>query len=260
MNNLTTTMEDIAAHIQAGKIIFAPSHAPAVIVPEGFTLKDIEYLRDRPARIREHAKIATAQSFIDYVRMHSTQTSILLADEEARRIRALIDYHDDEANHKDHTATYTCKLSKEWREWSAADNKRLNQLQFAEFIEDHVNDITDPVGAELLDMTNRFHVVRNSVFGSVQRLATGEFSIQYSQENQKGSIEFPETITLAIAPFHAGERYELKARVRYRVDDGKLALWYQLISPEKVLEHAFSEVKAAISTALSGLPMLDGDI
>lgn len=49
----------------------------------------------------------------------------------------------------------------------------------------------------------------------------------------------PEQIVLSIPVFENEAPAELHARLRYRVKDGQLAIWYELIRPHKVLEAAF---------------------
>ncbi len=113
-------------------------------------------------------------------------------------------------------------------------------------LEDRAGDIVTPTGAELLEIATKFQVIRKAVFGSAIRLATGEFQFNYSDENDKGTIEVPEVITLGLAPFHNGESYEVQARLRYRLREGKLAFTFKLINPERVIEDAFNSVVESV--------------
>lgn len=44
-----------------------------------------------------------------------------------------------------------------------------------------------------------------------------------------------------------GKVGELEARLRYRIDEGRLAFWYDLLRPHKVLENAVMDVWKEIS-------------
>ncbi|WP_244277521.1 DUF2303 family protein [Pantoea septica] len=96
--------------------------------------------------------------------------------------------------------------------WEEHDETAMGQKAFTEFLEDRAGDIVTPTSAELLEIATKFPVVCKAVFGSAIRLATGEFQFNYSDENDKGTIEVPEVITLGLALFHSGKSYEVQAR------------------------------------------------
>ena len=234
------------------------SSAPFALVPEGFKVESLEKTLEHPLQIRQKVNLKTAASFIAYVIRFGDQFSTIFADQDNRAFRAILDFHAQGENHEEHTASwnnhtadYACPLSREWQAWSQHDSDKMNQLQFAEFLEDRAQDIVSPSGAELLDIALKFNVTRKSVFSSGIRLSSGEVQFQFSDQNEKKStVEVPEEFTIGLAPFHNGEPYEVKARLRYRINDGCLLIWYQLIEPEKVIEDAFAGVMAEIEEKL----------
>ncbi|PID44063.1 MAG: hypothetical protein CSB48_02785 [Proteobacteria bacterium] len=170
--------------------------------------------------------------------------SLIFADHPNLRITGIIDYHESEdaPGWCQHRVEYKCPLSRQWQRWNEVNQKYLSQTQFAEFIEDNIADIVHPDGQELMEMVLQFQQIQKAVFGSSHRLQSGEFSIQYSQENQKGTFELPETITLGIPVFHNGEKYEVKAKLRYRIKEGELKLMLALKESERITEDAFTGV------------------
>lgn len=52
-------------------------------------------------------------------------------------------------------------------------------------------------------------------------------------------------------------RYAVEARLRYRIDGGKMQMWYELVRPHKILEDAVSAVWDEIADAL-GATVLNG--
>ncbi|WP_419182137.1 DUF2303 family protein [Klebsiella pneumoniae] len=53
----------------------------------------------------------------------------------------------------------------------------------------------------------------------------------------------------------------MDARIRYRLRDGQLVLWYELIEPKKIIEHAFQEIVADMENQLGDeLPIYEGSI
>lgn len=68
----------------------------------------------------------------------------------------------------------------------------------------------------------------------------------------------PEKLTLAIEPFEGAGRYPVEAYLRYRVDNGQLTLWVELVRPEEVLRTAFDAIRAEIAKSVDPVPMLAG--
>ncbi|WP_253643503.1 DUF2303 family protein [Yersinia pseudotuberculosis] len=106
--------------------------------------------------------------------------------------------------------------------------------------------------------SSKLSVKRSSVPLCAWRLATGEFQFNYSDENEKGTIEVPELITLGLAPFHNGESYEVQARLRYRLREGKLTFTFKLVNPERVVEDAFNSIVEKVKEGVSVAHVLDG--
>ena len=84
-------------------------------------------------------------------------------------------------------------------------------------------------------MVLAFQETRKSEFKSVRRLQDGTFSFAFSDEKGGSQASLPEEIMLSLPPFHNGSYYALKARLRYRLRDGDLSLWYELIEPKLIV-------------------------
>lgn len=232
---------------------------PLMVLPEGYTVADLEDYLPAPRRIRRKQAFRSVDSFIDYVGRFATEASVVFADEHNTCLKAIIDYHQSAESPSwcDHVATYDCPFSKEWKEWMAYNGKNIAQSDFAEFLEERAQDVVKPAGAELLEIALQFKVIRQACFGSAIRLNTGEFQFQFSEENQKGTVELPEIIHIGVAPFHNGEKYEVKARLRYRLREGRLTLSYHLVDPHRFVEHAFNELCTKVNDSLDGVAVYD---
>lgn len=232
---------------------------PLVQIPEGYRAQDLEDFLPAPRRIRQRVTLQSAASFIEYCTRFVAPGSTVLADSEACALLAVLDYPSasDLPEWCDHRATYQAKLSKAWKIWQKYDGESLSQEAFSEFLEDRAADIVKPTGGELLEIATKFQVIRKAVFGSAIRLATGEFQFNYSDENDKGTIEVPEIITLGLAPFHNGESYEVQARLRYRLREGRLTFTFKLVNPERVVEDAFNSIVKKVKDGVTGALVLD---
>ncbi|WP_273890043.1 YfdQ family protein [Serratia marcescens] len=243
---------------------------PVAVVPDNHEVQTLEHFQLQPSLIRQAVRLLSASSLIAYVKKFADQRTAIFADKSQTRIEAVLDYHSaayspEWANHR---AVYDCPYSDEWQEWSARDKRAMNQTDFAEFLENHIHDIAPvsddykgPSGTALLEMVLAFQETRKAEFKSVRRLQDGTFQMSYSDEKSgSGNTSLPENISLAIAPFHNGVRYQVEARIRYRLKDGGLALWYELIEPKKIVEHAFTEIVVDLENQLENIPVYEGSI
>ena len=178
----------------------------------------------------------------------------LWADIDNRTIKAYCDGYD---GWRRHTATLQLKTSREWVEWASIDGKLLDQVTFAEFIEDHLSTIADPDGAKLLDICQTLQVHTSAQFKQQSILANGQRVFRYEEDleakaGQKGDLQIPGTLTLALRPFQGSERVGITARFRFQVRDGVLRLGVKLAEPEAALEEAFS---AIVGHVQAGVPV-----
>lgn len=253
----------IAAHTTSTPI-------PTAVVPRDHEVESLERYQLQPSLIRQSVNMVAVQSLVGYVARFKDQRSVIFADNTKTQVVAVLDYHQSPASPQwgNHKAVYDCPFSKEWREWLGQNKKGMNQTDFGEFLENHIGDIAavsdtypGPSGVELLEMVLAFQETRKSEFKSVRRLQDGTMQMSYSDEkNGAGNTLLPEKISLAIAPFHNGNPYQVDARIRYRLREGQLVLWYELIEPEKIVEHAFSQIITDLQNDLPDVPVYEGSI
>lgn len=239
-----------------------------VAVAEGFTLTDVSKWLEAPMDKRGTVSLFTAQSFIDYVQAYRDADTLVACDLNTRTVTASLDYHrtgDGDPRHGLHRAVYGCRLTKEWEAWTRASGKRMTQMEFAEFLEDNLPDIASPAGALVLQMASDLSVKKDVAFASSSRLRDGQQQVNYSEtisdgSTSRGDLKLAETIVLGIAPFEGGDKYQIDARLRFRITDGKLALWVDLLRPHKVIEDAFNREVATITAALAPTRVVHGKI
>lgn len=236
-----------------------PGCTPFVAVPSGHQLESIEAFQDNPNRIRKALKVQTPESFILYFNKFCNDDSMVVLNDDSQSVTGLLDYHGvAEPSWCEHEVKYACPKSREWDTWTRYNKHKFDQLAFAEFIEENIKDFAEPSGGELLEIATKFSVIRTAVFNSGVKLQSGEFEFQFSeQNNSKGTVTVPEKIAIGIAPFHNGTKYRISARLRYRLRDGELKIWFELIEPEKVLEDAFNEVKTVIRNGIDKVMMIE---
>jgi len=245
-----------------------------IALPEGWTLKELddEERMLRPRRKRGTARLIDAESFIDYVKRHGTNkhTTVwckaLYAKGEVR-FKAILNGHGQEENGQnwcDHVATFQPEFSEEWKRWFGHDGKVFTQFEFAAFVEDNNKDIVGidgPSGAEMLHMALNLEANQDVRFKSAIRLQSGGVNITYVDEDDAQTLtqmKLFERFTIGVPVYAAYESFQVQARLRYRVREGKLSFWYELVRPDKILEAATESIIKMIEENTS-LPFFYGE-
>ncbi len=106
--------------------------------------------RDKPERRQGTARLTDLDSLIGHVTRFKDAGSALFAIDNrgAAAIVAVIDYHPEGAESDPrfgtHRARYDFPLSDEWKAWRGVDGQALDQIDFAEFLEDRIVDVMAP--------------------------------------------------------------------------------------------------------------------
>ncbi|WP_052481020.1 YfdQ family protein [Gilvimarinus agarilyticus] len=272
MDQQNQTPEYQAAYDAGAKQVIATKmgDTPIFIVPEGMKVEALdawaEERRERPLSLQQTVKVLSAQSFLDYYNRFATETSTVFVDTEDGKFTAVLDYHDSPAEpaHKHHLVVYACPKSKEWSVWLSNNNNKMEQEDFALFIEDNLKEIIEPNGAEMLEIASSLKAKKGVDFKSGIRLDNGETQFTYSetingQAGTTGQFSVPDKFTLSLRPFHGGAPYKVEARFRYRITQNGLILWYTLIRPHAVHEDATAEVLKIIRDGMSKGHLIEAD-
>ncbi|MYE01162.1 MAG: DUF2303 family protein [Alphaproteobacteria bacterium] len=130
--------------------------------------------------------------------------------------------------------------------WTEADGNAMSQTDFSRFLEENVKDIREPAGADVLEVARELEVQKKVHFNSTIRLSDGARTFGYSEDvagsTRQGQMKIPEAFQLGIPVFRGGELYAITARLRYRIDGGNLALWYDLLNPHEIERDAFGTI------------------
>jgi len=163
----------------------------------------------------------------------------------------------------DFRANIEFRPTPQWVKWKANDGKLLSQVDFAEFVEENLEDIADPAGATMLEIASQLQLVRSVNFRSKVTLQSGAFAFTHDQDDKAsvgaGTIDVPQTFTLGIPPIFGLAAYRVPARFRYRIAEGKLMLGYKLQRVETMMEQIVEDVIAKIErganvSVMDGLP------
>lgn len=247
---------------------------PIALVPHGVSLEGLEKHLPAPIRTRQKLNVLDAETFIDYVnRFSDAATAVFCNGPEGRTFIAVFDYHQPgEPAWGDHLATYRCPITVEWGRWKEQDRKRMDQAAFAEFIEDNVRDIVQPEGvssapspADMLEISRTLEAKKNISFRQGTRLDNGQVQLTYNEQidgraGETGQLNVPEQFFIGVKPFLGGDAFLVAARFRYRIQEGRLAMWYELVRADKVLEEAYTAVRTKIKEAIGEVPLYEATL
>ena len=272
---------DIVAAVEAGEALAAPQMLAAgevysVVIPAEGTvhlldLTSDEYL-DQPKRKRGLVVVRDAESFNAYWDKHKIDGhSEVYADLTHKTVTAVLNAgsaahpdseYEGDAGFGDHRVQLRLNPTRAWTDWKSWDGKQQQQQPFAEFIEDHLDNIMSPSGADMLELAQSFYATTNAEFRSAQRLSDGQVQFQYVEETSAGAgrggdMEVPSVFELRLSPFEGMEEKDITARLRYRVGGGTFSLGWKLVRPDEFEEEAFGDLLAAIKEHV-GQPVLLG--
>ena len=243
-----------------------------IAVPDGWRLEDTEKTELTPRRKVGKVAMTDADSFIGYVKRHGALANATIwcdANFTAGKVAltAILNDHGElegAQEWRDHLATFVPVFSEEWKRWNGANKHAFNQAEFAAFIEENLKDIASvdgsPSGAQMLEMALSFEANQDMRFKSAIRLQNGGVQMSFVQDDDSQTLakmQMFDRFSIGLPVFWNGDAYQIDARLRYRVRDGKLTFWFELIRQDKVLEAATKTLIEKIK-AETGKPFFFG--
>lgn len=270
VENLAQTL---ARELPQARVVLSQDHLHQIAVPKGMTLQavDLEKMLDAPVRAKGTATFADAASFLAYVARFKTTATIAWCAFDpqtfALSFEAVLDDHTGpgSAGWRGHRASFTPALSHEWKAWKGSHKSPKAQVEFAEWIQEHETDIRSiegfPTSIQMLAMATDFVANEERSLKSAARLQSGGVRLTYVADPDKGTTEAMqlfERFCLGIPVFHGGSAWQIVARLKYRINGGKVSFHYELVRPDRVHEEAAKELIGAVRTGLEGVPLLMG--
>jgi uncharacterized protein YfdQ (DUF2303 family) len=272
IDNIKTALDAGAAIGQNTRIVDAdPGFTPFIVVPEGYSVENLEKLLPAPARKRASVTMTDAASFVSYTKKHGSLDECVIyanVDADTNKCNLLAIINDDKADSpqwRDHKCLFSPKLSLEWTRWLGSNKKTMKQSEFATWLEDNLGDIASvpnmPSGADILAMALGFEANADKKFRSKINLQNGGVSFEFVEDETKETrtrmVVF-ERFTLGLPVFDGGTiGYVIEARLKYREKEGSVTFWYELIRPDRVFKDAVADTLNQIKEQ-TGFMLLHG--
>jgi len=265
-----TEADAIAERTARPIITEAISGAPVALTPAGWTVMDLESYLPRPRRKHGTLTMHDTESFICAVNRHDGEAAACIyvdANFPAGKVSLTAVLNDHAGGTgpgwRDHRVIYTPEKSVEWLRWIGKNKEPMSQLEFAVWLEDNLTDIATveglPTGSQMREMALQLEARQDMRLKSGIRLQSGSVSLEYV-EDDAATVErmsMFERFALGIAPFRSGAPYQVDARLRYRIKEGRAVFWFELIRHDRVLEAAARDIVTAIQDR-TDFPVLFG--
>jgi uncharacterized protein YfdQ (DUF2303 family) len=239
---------------------------PHAIVPEGYSLENLERVRAEPKRTRGNFAVVTGDAF--------NRTVCLLRKGAGRPLPIFFGRSGTEAtvtavlnfdDWRDLTVTLAQKLSDPFREWYGKNGAAQAQRAFALFLEERTAHVVKPDGAALLELARKFKANVSVRYQSVIEQENGDNSLEFIQTTEAGSagaksrMKVPNFITLLMPVWHGGEPVKFEARFGYSIsDDGKLALSFEILNLSELLSTELRKIVEKIGREHAASVIIEG--
>jgi uncharacterized protein YfdQ (DUF2303 family) len=252
---------------------------PYVVLPGDAKVHSLGYLLPNPTRIERTVTLDDPASFTTYVKEFREPGTHIFFNLDEQTFKAILDYHEGANAEVDtntetpvlaeptprwcsHVATFTPGQTPEYKAWIGMNGRQRTQMEFAQFVEGHVDDIADGFGGELHKIALNLQVKKDVTFVSEQRLNDGSLKLAYQEDVTGKSSEslmvIPPTFALQIQPFYGGPTYRIECRLRFRLVDRVASFWYEMVRVEKLIETALNTMREGIENA-TGITVLAGE-
>lgn len=280
--NIAETLADVLPKAQLLTTIDTDGLVPGIAihhyaVPKGAQVvemkSDLEHYLANPRKTKATAMFGDHTSFLNYVAKHATEHTVAWCVFNPQvftlQFMAVIDEHaKGTAGWRLHRARFDPDMSAEWKVWKAKDGSSMDQLPFAEFLQEHDDDINSsaegmPTSLQMLQMATEFEANQERKLKSTVRLQGGGVRLSYVADADAGTVESMkifEKFALGIPIFHGCSPWGMTARLKYRQREGAVKFYYELVRPDRVYDHAAMELINQVREGLGGVPLLMGGI
>lgn len=278
---------EIAALANTAQVPGLPAAIP-VLLKRGTTpgIEGLDRLfepyRQHPSRKTGQAVAQTFESYCTLTVRHATDHSAIFANMDWRKptLTTIVDYHEmaeGRPNFGKHRIHYAFPLSEEWQKWVDGDGKKMDQVDFAYFLEDRITELAAPTDeeriqyerdfavtiatpAQLVELSRGLQVNVESKVKAAATLSSGEGQIVWEETHSDGTgkpLKVPGIFMLNIAPFFMGDKVRIPVRLRYRPAGGKVTWHYEIYRPDQFITQHVRDVLAEARSQTS-LPTFEG--
>jgi uncharacterized protein YfdQ (DUF2303 family) len=213
------------------------------VLPPGYSLGHMELptlTPSAPKTMTRRVWVDDLGSFLDYLTRHADASLEVWVETPQRatwswNAQAVIDAPMPHLpTYMEHRVGLRVAATSNLLDWLGGSGKALRQADFAEFLEAHLADVSDPTlsASTLLEIAQTFRQTTKAVFGESIRLKDGQQTMSYTEEAKasagaKGDLTIPDQFQILVRVWDDfPQAVRLTARLRTRVIDGHLVITY----------------------------------
>ncbi len=261
--NVETINRLLALGATEAKPLLLANGEPLLLVPHGVSVESLAQFLP-PSRIKQRVKLLDAGSFSDYVNRFKGAGTVIFAQLSLTggKFVAMLDYHEPGVpDYCGHVAEFELLNTPEWLAWMQSDRQPMDQVKFAEFIEENMRLIAEPNSAELLELITDMEGSANARFERGIKLESGAVKLNYVEDVEvrgatPGAIALPKEIAADIAPFQGMATVAVRARLKFAIAKPSLKLRYETITPHVIVREALLAVSKQIGEKTELVPFL----
>lgn len=228
------------------KIINDDSGRRWLIVPEGLTINEItdeHGIKSPRSRIQQKPVFYEKAAFIEYVNRFKTDATVVFNNTDENYFDAFLDYHPATekkavlAGTNEHVARLQLRYSEQFARWDKVEGNWIEQVKFAEFLEENYIDVKQPAGAVVLELAHDLEARKHVRWKSAIRRDTQTRAFEYEEDLQanakgKGEVVVPRDLLFALPIYQGEAAMEVTAFLRHNLVQGTLAFkldWYRIV-------------------------------
>lgn len=234
---------------------------PVAIVPSGYKVEmlrvaDFEKWSGKPRRKTGVMPFADVDSFIRYFKEHRTDDARIFATstDSSGTFIGIMNFHGAEPSFNDHKCYVDLQATHEWKIWLSNAKNYKAQGAFATFLEENADMFVSPSGLDLVELVTNLEGKCHVDITQAVKLTTGAIQLKYSEVievkggtvPQSGEMQVPKELTVSIAPFEGCAPRQMRARLRYRIDNRKIQFAYEPIDPHLHVRALIAELTGTI--------------
>lgn len=245
--------------------VFTTEKEHFIVVPAGMELKSLKEFQYAQAPIKKVGTVTVEDvpSFSAYFRRFRDANSMVFGLPEKFAFTGILDYHvqgDGEAREKLHKVYLELRQTASWKLWKGNNRQQKPQEDFAQFMEDNLQDIFAPEGsnyppaAVMLEVSRSLAASSNYQFSQATNLKNGQRSVCYRETidgvaGPLGDMPIPDEFLIRVPVFLNQTPVQVRCRLRYKITSGKLTMWYDMLRVEEMLLTEFETARTAVAAA-----------
>lgn len=219
---------------------------PVALVPNGYTIKRLDYYNAQPERFRGVFTTTSIHHFVEYANEQGEVFCLVNADD-----MCAVSYFDlgnpEQPGHGEHRARLNLKITAPFQELLQDNGKTFSQKRFAEWLEDWREFITPMSGDDKpIDIKQAIQAVRKvtinemkSAEHSQNTFSSAKSTMEKMDANSESNL--PEKLTFTCQPYSELSIYEFQTRISLITSGSEPVFTFRIIQLETAQEKMAQE-------------------